>query len=230
MRSYGQYCPIARASEILAERWTPIILRNLLLGCTTFTRIAEGAPGISHTLLTTRLRELERVGVVHTTPHPSGRGSLYYLTDAGQDLWDVMTAIGTWGKRWLELAPDHIDPFVVLWSWCNSRLDHNRLPEHRVVVRFEFPDQPKGSRRFWLVLDGDQSEVCRTDPGFDEDLIVEAESKALAEWHLGQITWNEAIRSDRIRVFGSKPLARMLPTWNRLSSFAEVEPVRSAAH
>ena len=229
MRHYDQYCPIARASQILAERWTPIILRNLLLGCTTFTQIAEGAPGISQTLLTTRLRELERAEVVYTTPNPAGRGSLYHLTDAGQDLWDVMTAMGTWGERWLELAPDHIDPGVVLWSWCNWRLDHDRLPDHRVVVRFEFADQPKGSQRFWLLLDGDRSEVCRTDPGFNEDLVVESESIALAEWHLGRITWAEAIASDRIRVFGPTPLARTLPTWNRLSGFAEVKPVRSAA-
>jgi DNA-binding HxlR family transcriptional regulator len=110
MRTYGQYCPIARASEVLAERWTPIILRNLPLGSTTFSEIAAGAPGLSRTLLTTRLRKLERAGVVHTTPSPSGRGSRYHLTEAGQDLAAVMKALGTWGERWTELAPSTSAP------------------------------------------------------------------------------------------------------------------------
>lgn len=227
MRSYGQYCPIARASEVLAERWTPIIVRNLLLGCTTFSEVADGAPGISRTLLSTRLRQLERTGVVRSVPKPSGRGSTYHLTEAGRDLWDVMIAIGTWGRRWFELAPEHVDPGVVLWSWCRWHLVRDRLPERRVVVHFVFPDQPKPKRRLWLVVDGEVSEVCRTRPGFDEDLVVQAESKALAEWHLGDIEWTEALESGRIRIEGPPRLARMLPTWNRRSRFAEVEPAQA---
>lgn len=227
MRSYDQYCPIARASEILAERWTPIIVRNLLLGCTTFTEVADGAPGISKTLLTTRLRQLEDAGVVRSAPKSSGRGSTYHLTEAGRDLGRVLMAIGTWGRRWLELGPEHVDPGVVLWSWCNWYLERDRLPERRVVIRFEFADQPKPRRRLWLVVDGEASEVCRRYPGFDEDLVVRAESKALAEWHLGNIEWAEALSSRRIQVDGSPRLARMLPTWNRRSQFAEVEPERT---
>jgi DNA-binding HxlR family transcriptional regulator len=98
MKTYGQYCPIARASEVLAERWTPIILRNLLLGSTTFSEIAAGAPGLSRTLLTTRLRELERAGVVQLTPNPTGRRSHYQLTEAGKDLADVMRPWGPGGS------------------------------------------------------------------------------------------------------------------------------------
>lgn len=222
MRTYGQYCPIARASEILAERWTPIILRNLMNGCTSFTAIAEGAPGIPRTLLTNRLRELDRAGVVAIEPNPSGRGSRYCLTQAGADLRAVLMALGTWGEHWLELAPQHADPFVVLWAWCRWYLAHDRLPAHRVVVQFEFPDQPLTSRRFWLILDGENSEVCRTDPGYQPDLLVEAESLALAEWHLGRVTWEDAVLTNRIHVAGPRRLARMLPTWNRRSVFAQV--------
>jgi DNA-binding HxlR family transcriptional regulator len=229
MRNYGQYCPIARASAVLAERWTPIILRNLLNGCTTFTDIADGAPGIPRSLLTSRLHELERVGVVWSEANPSGRGSLYHLTEAGLDLKELLHALGTWGERWLELAPDHVDPFVVLWTWCEWYLERDRLPDHRVVVRFEFPDQPLSSRWFWVVFDGERSEVCRKDPGFEVDLVVEAESIALAEWHLGRVEWNDALRADRIRVAGPRRLGRMLPTWNRRSAFAEVLPIRVSA-
>ena len=154
MKSYGQYCPIARASEVLAERWTPIILRNLLLGSTTFSEIAAGAPGISRTLLTTRLRELERVGVVQTTPSPSGRGSRYQLTEAGKDLADVMKALGSWGERWMELAPEHLDPGVVLHSWVSWYLVRERLPERRVIARFQFPGLPRKGGELWIIFDG----------------------------------------------------------------------------
>ena len=172
MRTYGQYCPIARAAEILAERWTPIILRNMLLGATTFGQIADGAPGISRTLLAYRLKELEYAGVIEATPNPGGRGSTYGLTRAGLDLNGVMLAMGTWGERWLELAPPHLDPGVVLDSWCRWYLAREELPDVRVVVRFDFPDRPRKADQLWVVFDGDRTEVCRTDPGFDEDLVV----------------------------------------------------------
>jgi DNA-binding HxlR family transcriptional regulator len=230
MRNYGQYCPIARASAVFAERWTPIILRNLLNGCTTFTDIAGGAPGIPRSLLTERLRELERVGVVWSETNPSGRGSLYHLTEAGNDLKDLLHVLGTWGERWLELAPEHADPYVVLWAWCTWYLERDLLPDHRVVVRFEFPDQPLRGRWYWIVFDGDRSEVCRKDPGFEVDLLVKAESMALAEWHLGRVEWNDALRADRIQVTGPRPLGRMLPTWNRRSAFAGVRPVAGTTH
>jgi DNA-binding HxlR family transcriptional regulator len=228
MRNYGQYCPIARASTVFAERWTPIILRNLMNGCTTFGDIADGAPGIPRSLLTGRLRELERAGVVWSEANPSGRGSLYHLTEAGKDLKELLYALGTWGERWLELAPQHVDPYVVLWTWCEWYLERDRLPHHRVVARFEFPDQPLSSRWFWVVFDGERSEACRTDPGFDVDLVVEAESMALAEWHLGRLEWNDALRARRIVVSGPRLLGRMLPTWNRRSAFAPVQPVRAS--
>ena len=229
MRTYGQYCPIARATEILAERWTPIILRNLLLGATTFGQIADGAPGISRTLLTYRLKELKQAGVISTSPNPSGRGSLYALTEAGRDLNGVMLAMGTWGERWLELGPPHLDPGVVLDSWCRWYLAHDRLPAHRVVVRFDFPDRPRKGAQLWMIFDGDRTEVCRTNPGFDEDLVVTAASRALAEWHLGRLSWADALRAGHIDVAGSTRLARVLPTWNRQSGWARLKIAPRAA-
>ena len=220
VRSYGQYCPIARASEVLAERWTPIILRNMLLGSTTFTDIAAGAPGLSRTLLTTRLRELQRARVVETTPNPSGRGSRYYLTEAGRDLADVMAALGSWGERWIELAPEHLDPGMVLHSWVNWYLARERLPRRRVVVQFDFRGLPKKGARLWVIFEGERSEVCQTYPGFEVDLFVDAEPGALAEWHLGRIEWPNAVRTERIRVLGPPSLARALPSWNRRSAAA----------
>jgi DNA-binding HxlR family transcriptional regulator len=220
MRTYGQYCPIARASEVLAERWTPIILRNLLLGSTTFSEIAAGAPGLSRTLLTTRLRELERAGVVRLTPNPTGRRSRYQLTEAGKDLADVMKALETWGERWMELAPEHLDPGVVLHSWVSWYLAREQLPDRRVVVHFRFPGLPRKGAELWILFDRERSEVCRKDPGFEVELFVQAEPAALAEWHLGRIEWADALRAERIRVLGPSALARALPTWNRRSPAA----------
>jgi hypothetical protein len=161
MKTYGQYCPIARASEVLAERWTPIILRNLLLGSTTFSEITAGAPGISRTLLTTRLH-----------------------------------------------------------SWVSWYLVRERLPERRVIARFQFPGLPRKGGELWIIFDGDRSEVCRKDPGFEVELYVQVEPAALAEWHLGRIEWADALRAERIRVLGPATLARALPTWNRRSPAA----------
>jgi DNA-binding HxlR family transcriptional regulator len=115
MKTYGQFCPIARASEILAERWTLIIFRNLFLGCTTFNEIDAGAPLLSRTLLTKRLRDLERAGVIEIRPKPGGHGSVYELTQAGRELQAVLHAIGGWADKWMDVTFEHSDPDVVLW-------------------------------------------------------------------------------------------------------------------
>ena len=223
MRTYGQYCPIARASEILAERWTPIILRDILNGVDTFSALADGSPGLSRTLLSNRLRELERAGVIEVTPITEGRGNTYTPTEAGRDLGDVMRALGTWGERWIELAPEHLDPGVVLESWVRLYIDYEELPTRRTVVRFDFPDLPKKGNHLWVIFNNEDSEVCVTDPGFTEDLVVTAESRALAEWHLGNTSWDEALRTERIKVDGPPALAKALPKWNRQSGWAHID-------
>lgn len=215
MRTYGQYCPIARTSEIVTERWTPIILRNLLAGCATFSEISAGAPGLSHSLLTQRLRLLERVGVVERRPKASGQGSTYHLTESGRDLQGTLWAMRDWGERWLELGDEHTNPALVLWAWTTTYLAHERLPDGRVLVRFEFPEQPKEARRLWLLVEGRDAEVCKHHPGFDEDLVVETDARTFARWHMKDMEWADAVRAGRIRVSGPRKLARSLPTWNR---------------
>src|SRR5436305_694132 len=128
MKSYRQYCPLARAAEIFAERWTPVILRNLSLGCDTVAEIAAGAPGIPRSLLRTRLAELETVRIVERAPKAAGRGWQYRLSPAGFDLLGVCLALGTWGARWLEVAPQHLDPYTLLWGMATTS-DRERLPQ-----------------------------------------------------------------------------------------------------
>ena len=145
VRTYGQYCPIARSSELLAERWTMIIIRNILVGCQTFNEIADGAPGLSRGLLSKRLRELERTGIIQ--PKLDGQGSTYEPTQAGRELSELMLVLERWGRRWAELKPEHAHPGVVLWVWANFFLDRDRLPRRRTVVRFEYPTLPGSARR-----------------------------------------------------------------------------------
>ena len=223
MRTYGQYCPIARGAEVFAERWTPLIVRNLYLGCATFGEILEGAPGLPRTMLSQRLKQLERLGVVESTPKPGGRGRTYKLTPSGQELYRVCESLGEWGARWLEIAPENLDPFVALWSMC-LRLRRDRLPDRRVVIRFDFSGH--GSReRYWLLIEHRETEICKEYPGLDEDLFVTAEAEAFVKWHAGQLSWTEATRDDRIDVAGPAQLARAFPTWNARSAFAHIRPV-----
>ncbi|MGH8838314.1 MAG: winged helix-turn-helix transcriptional regulator [Jiangellaceae bacterium] len=218
MRTYGQYCPIARAAEVFAERWTPLIVRNIHAGCGTYGEILAGAPGLSHTLLTQRLRHLTKVGIVTSTPKAGGRGVRYTLTEAGGELWPVLLALGAWGERWVELRDEHTNPRFLLWTWATTYLAHANLPDRRVVVRFELSDRPPGERAIWLVVRPTDAEVCTKPPGYDDDLMVQTTTMTLARWHTKKIEWAEALRSGRIRVTGPRALARMLPTWNLRAS------------
>ncbi|HET6753224.1 MAG TPA: helix-turn-helix domain-containing protein [Jiangellaceae bacterium] len=227
MRSYGQYCPIARGAEIFAERWTPVIIRNLWLGCGSFSEILEGAPGLSRTLLSQRLRQLERLGIIESAPKPEGRGRNYELTSAGHDLFKVCVSLGEWGAAWLEIAPEHLDPFVALWSMCNA-LRRDRLPDRRVVICFDFTGRRR-RERYWLLIEHADSEICKEYPGLDEDLYITAEAEAFVKWHAGQLSWAEATRDRRIQLHGPSWLVRAFPTWNARSAFAHIKPVSRTA-
>ena len=230
MRTYGQYCPIARASEIIAERWTPIIVRNMFVGCRTFTEISAGAPGLSRTLLAQRLRQLESMGLVEARPKLGARGLIYELTEAGRDLWGTLSALGAWGERWLELRDEHTNPRFLLWAWSTGYLATDRTPDRRVVVRFDFQDQESERRRVWMVFERGGAEVCLKYPGFAEDLVVETDARTLAEWHTGHLEWYDALRSGRIRIAGARQLARALPTWNLRHPVAYRLPERAVHH
>ena len=222
MRTYGQYCPIARGAEIFAERWTPLIVRNLYVGCGTFGEILEGAPGLSRTLLSQRLKQLERLGVVESTPSAHTRGHHYELTPAGRELFRVCQSLGEWGARWLEIAPENLDPFVALWSMGNA-LRRDRLPDRRIVIRFDFTGRPR-RERYWLLIEFGDAEICKTYPRFDEDLYITAEAEAFVKWHAGQLSWAQATRDDRIQLEGPTWLVRAFPTWNARSMFAHIRP------
>ncbi len=219
MAGYGRYCPVSLATEVLADRWTPLILRELMNGGTRFNSIAHGLPGISRSLLSKRLRHLERHGVVELRQSPSGRGNEYHLTAAGKDLEGVVTALGRWAIEWLfdELRPDELDAPMLMW-WMHRRVHEERLPRGRVVV--EFCHTAPKRQSIWLVFDRGETSMCIHHPGFEPDVIITATTLALARVFYGLDTWNAAVASDAIKVDGAPRLVRALPGWFSWSPFA----------
>ena len=215
MGTYHQYCPVARASEILAERWNPLIVRNLMFGADTFSAISRGLPTMSRSMLLKRLDELERAGVIMSSPKPDGRGRLYRLTDAGADLGGVIDGLAEWGERWIEVTTERSDPGFALWAWCQVQMEQSALPAGRVVVALIFPDERPSNRRYWLLIEHGEAEACYSDPGGEPDLVVEAGSLAFVDWHRGERSWRDVLRSGDIRLTGPTWLRRSFPTWNR---------------
>jgi len=221
---YGQFCPIARGSELLAERWTPIILRNLLNGCRTFNEIRQGAPGISTALLAQRLETLARAGVLVRTAKPRGRGATYELTEMGEALRPVCDALGQWGARWLEIEPRHLDPAYILWATLKL-VDVDRIPTGTTTVRFRLDDCPADS--YWMLLRRPTPELCTRGAGYVEDLLCRTDGRTLVDLHLRRTGYGEVLRSGRLRLDGPPPLVREFQTWFRTSPFAEYLPDRA---
>jgi DNA-binding HxlR family transcriptional regulator len=217
---YGRFCPVSVASEVLADRWTLLVVRELILGNTRFNDIARGLPGISRSLLTQRLRHLERKGVVELWPSSSGRGNEYHLTSAGKELEGVVDSLGRWVVEWMfdDLDPHDVEPVTLMW-WMHRRIDEERLPPGRVVVQFDHTTPRR--QTIWIVLDRGEASVCMHHPGFDPDIVVTTPTPALAEVFQGYQTWAHAVSSDAIRVEGPPRLVKSLPRWFLRSPWAE---------
>jgi DNA-binding HxlR family transcriptional regulator len=234
MRGYGQFCPVAVASEVFAERWTPLILREMFCGSRRFNDLCRGMPLISRTLLAQRLQTLEDTGVIESIPLKTGRGREYRLTQAGEEFRAVIDLLGEWGQRWIHgrLSVENLDPALLMWD-IHRRIAVDRLPEERVVVRFDFrgiPASYRGAQTLWLVLQRHDIDLCVRDPGFESDLIVSADLKAMTKVWLGDLSFSAALRSRAIVVNGPQKWARAFPGWLLLSGFAGIErPPRALA-
>jgi DNA-binding HxlR family transcriptional regulator len=223
---YGQFCPVAVASEVFAERWTPIILREILFGGSQlFNEIHRGVPLISRPLLARRLRDLESAGVITIEPLSKGRGHRYRMTEAGKEFRSVIEGLGAWGQRWTaRVDRKNLDPGLLLWTMRRG-IAVDSLPARRVIVRFNFSGVPasyQGFRMFWLLLERPQVDLCVDDPGFEVDLYVEADLVAMTKVWLGDIAFEDVQRSGEVRVVGPRPLAKAFPSWLKLSHFAGV--------
>lgn len=228
MKDYSQYCPIALASSVIAERWTPLILRELILGGRRFNEIDRGLPGISRSLLKQRLDHLERKGVVTRVELAHGRGHEYQLTPAGRDLEGVIMAVGEWAVRWMfsEPEPREVDPVTLTW-WMSRRTVADTLPEQRTVIEFDYlGDSPK---RIWMVIDHRETSVCTDPPGFEVDVIITMTPVGLMRVFSGITTYRDAIIGGSIAVTGPPHLTRALPHWFAWSPFAPAVRTRLTA-
>ncbi|HET6948948.1 MAG TPA: winged helix-turn-helix transcriptional regulator [Acidimicrobiales bacterium] len=220
MRTYAQYCPIVRAVEVLGERWTLLVVREMLTGASRFNDLARGLPGLSRSLLARRLRQMEAAGLVVR----AGDGG-YALTPAGEDLRPLVFGLAEWGARHAfgDPRPEELDPEVLMW-WFHGRIDTSEVAR-RAVVQVEVSDR---RRIFWLVVEPDDASVCYNDPGFEVDAVMRADLATFYRMWEGEIDLLDAVKAGDIRLSGARWVVAGLPRWLQLSPVAPY--VRAARH
>lgn len=221
--SYGQFCPVAMASEILCTRWTLVLVRELIAGSTRFNDLRRGVPRMSPALLSRRLKELEGAGIVERVPTQADPAVLeYHLTEAGHALAPVVGAVGAWGQRFVgtELSLQRLDVSLLMWD-MRRNLDPDPLPRRRSVIQFQYPALRAVERTWWLIVSPqDGVDLCAVDPGFDVDLYVSTDLKTMTAIWMGVDTVPAALRSQRLHVTGDRALSASMQTWLGLSPFA----------
>lgn len=224
MRGYGQFCPIAKASEVLGERWTHLVIREIGVGTETFNELRKGVPLMSPSLLSTRLKSLENAGIIQR--HEKQNNVRYRLSKAGEELMPIILQLGTWGHRWVrsDLSADDLDPGLLIWD-MHRGMNADYFTE-RTVIKIEFTDM-KSSKRFWwlIVKDGDV-DVCIKDPGYDLDIIITSDLKTLTSVWMGDTTIMNTLREKSVVVTGSIALRKNIAAWLGSSYYADVKPAR----
>lgn len=225
MQGYGQFCPVAKATEVLGERWTPLIIRELLSGEQSFNTLRKGVPLMSPSLLSSRLKSLEATGVIRR--EKTGRGVTYSLTDSGEELRSIIEQLGVWGQRWArsDMSKKDLDPSLLMWD-MHRRIDTSYFGDERTVLRFEFVDYPAKMRLWWLVVTGTEVDICLKDPGHDVDLLIQTTLKTMTQIWMGDLSVTRARREGLLRVTGNSVLNRSMASWIGCSSLATVKPAR----
>lgn len=223
MKSYGQFCSMARALDLLGERWTLLIVRELLCGSRRFGEVQRGIPRISRTMLSARFRELTDAGAIER--HDGDRGPEYRLTPAGLELAAVVRELGTWGQRWLsrELHTNELDARALVWD-IHRRVRREALPEKPLVVRIEFTDMRGAAARHYLLLRRSEVSLCTANPGFPEELCLRATRRTVIAWWRGDLTFRQALDAGLV-LEGRREWVRAFPSWFDRYLFAAVSPV-----
>lgn len=219
--SYGQFCPVAMAAEVLCTRWTPLLLRELCAGSTRFNELRRGVPRMSPSLLSKRLRELERAGIIERRFRDSAGSTEYRLTEAGRELEPLIMSLGVWGQRWVEARTSlkNLDPSLLMWD-MRRNLDPTPMPENRAVIQFVYPELPEPRREWWLVIDESEVDLCSVDPGFDVDLYVVTDLGTMTRIWMGLTKVESAIAAGSLELTGNMRLGRTMQRWLGLSPFA----------
>jgi DNA-binding HxlR family transcriptional regulator len=225
-KGYGQFCPVSIAAEVLSERWTLLVLRELLAGSTRFNDLHRGVPLMSASLLSQRLRDLEIAGLIERQPLPTGKGYSYHLTESGRALEPIVTGIGLWGLKYMrtQFSPENLDPSLLMWDmrrWIRG--DH--MPAGRVVIRFDIPDAPAPKRHYWMVKNEIEKDIdlCLFDPGFPVDLVVTSKLATLTRVWMGDIEPESAVRNHQVTLEGNPAVRMSFYDWIGLSPFVHLE-------
>jgi DNA-binding HxlR family transcriptional regulator len=211
MTSYGQFCPVSKAMEVLDERWTLLVVRELLLGSTHFNELRRGVPKMSPALLSKRLRSLERAGIV--TREVRGQRVSYGLTECGRELEPVVNALGLWGLRWIgDLGEEDYDPHLLLWD-VQRTIPLDRWPRRRTVLQIRFDDVAASAARWWIVVANGEVDLCDYDPGHEVTVTLDTSLRTLTRLWRGEVAWPEAVRSGRVVLDGPTDARRQVPDW-----------------
>ncbi|MGH8821913.1 MAG: winged helix-turn-helix transcriptional regulator [Rhodoferax sp.] len=223
--SYRQFCPVAMAAEVLCNRWTLLLVRELMMGSCHFNDLRRGVPRMSSALLAKRLKELEAAGIVARTPPAHGVNTHeYHLTSAGRELRPIVEAVGVWGQRWVttEATLRHLDANLLMWD-IRRNVHPEPAPKARTTIEFIFSDRTSPERHYWLLIErGHDADLCTIDPGYDVDLYVSTDVRTLTEVWLGYSNWSSAIDRGALRLTGTPELEAQLRAWLPGSVFAAV--------
>jgi DNA-binding HxlR family transcriptional regulator len=230
MKSYGQFCPVAKAAEIFCERWTPLIVRDLAAGACRYSQLRRGVPLMSPTLLARRLRQLEAENIIERRPLPGGRASTYHLTPAGAEFVPLIGALGIWGQRWSrrQLSEGEIDLGLLIWS-LERGVRADAFGSARTVVSLQFADQPAGKRSWWFVNQPEGCELCLEDPGFGVDLYLSCTLPDMIYIVRGDLRLARALDSGRLEAHGPVRLRRRLAAWLNLGPLTVIGSQRGEA-
>jgi DNA-binding HxlR family transcriptional regulator len=221
MKDYGQFCPIAKATEVFAQRWTPLIIRELLMGSERFNELERGLPRISRSMLMRRLRSLEDDGLLKRSIEINEGIPRYKLTEAGSELFDVVKGLGDWGHKWVnhDIGPRDLDPELLLWD-MHRRINIDQLPDQRVVAQFDLYGSHE--KRYWLIFEKPEPSVCYKDPELEVDVFIDADTLTLHRIWMGRDDFVAAIRRGNIVLDGPREFVRAFPDWFALSLFANI--------
>ena len=227
---YGQFCPVAMAAEVLCTRWTLVMLSDMLSGSTRFNEIRRGVPRMSPALLSKRLKELEEWGLIERTEKKDAEGGEYLLTPAALELEPIITALGNWSQRWVdsELTLQNLDAQLLMWN-VRRKLSPDPMPKRKTVVQIIFPELAQNKRNYWLIVSpGQDVDLCSIDPGFDVNLFVSADLKAMTSAFIGPSTLDAEIAADRILLTGDNEVSGQFKKWFVQSRYAAAARCRAA--
>ena len=226
-KSYGQFCPVAKGAEVFNEKWTPLIIREMLCGNHRFSELRKGNPLMSPTILSQRLKSLEEAGVI-AREMGEGDATTYHLTPAGEDLGRVVVQLGLWGDKWARsrLEEDDYDPNLLMWD-VRRRIRTDHLPRDKRVINFQFMDMPVKKRAWWLVIENREVDLCLKNPGFDVDLVFRTTAKTMALIWQKHIDWREQVRDGNLVLHGDQDMQATLDDWLGFSIFTTPEQLPS---